>query len=118
MGSKDRIEKFCGTTLLAGKPAASGKCQHTSCPITLALRQRILRNHPVLPALGGPLCCPAFRSDLSLRNSLWMRCQLYFRFIGLVGFELAMVILQFCPFVKHFFAREKNKASPVLNTPG
>ena len=29
-----------------------------------------------------PICCPAFRSALSCRNSLWMRCQLYSRIDG------------------------------------
>ena len=33
-------------------------------------------------ALGGPLCRAASRPIPSIRSSLWMRAQFYFRFIG------------------------------------
>ena len=34
---------FCGTTLFAAEAATSTGCQHIRCPITLAMRQKILR---------------------------------------------------------------------------
>ena len=37
---------FCGTTLFAAEAAASTGCQHTRCPITPALRQKILGTSP------------------------------------------------------------------------
>ena len=51
-------------------------------PLTQAIRQRILWL-PISPCPRRPICCSAFRSDLSLRNSLWMRWQFYFRVVGL-----------------------------------
>ena len=54
------------------------------CPVTGAARQRILKALAFFPrALREPLCCPALRPIPSNRGSLWLRCQLYFRFIGL-----------------------------------
>ena len=47
--------------------------QHAVCPITPALRRKILRLTPVPPALSGPFAAPHFRSALSTRNSLWTR---------------------------------------------
>ncbi len=64
MGNKDRNYYFCGTTLFAGNPATSGKRQHALCPITLALRQKILSFHRSL-CPPRPIFCPAFRSALS-----------------------------------------------------
>ena len=102
-GNKDRTNKFCGTTLFAvRKNDRSARCQHTACQITPALRQRILRK-PFLPALGGPFADPLFAPLSALRDSLWMRCRLYFRFFGL-RFELGIFIHQERPFVKNFFS--------------
>ena len=53
------------------------------CSVTGAARQRILWITPFPRALREPLCCPALRPIPSNRGSLWLRCQLYFRFIGL-----------------------------------
>ena len=66
LGNKDRKDNFCGTTLFAiHRMATSARCQHTGCPLTLAMRQKILGLAPVPPALGGPLYRIAFRSALS-----------------------------------------------------
>ena len=62
--------------------ATSARCQYTVCPITLALRQKILRLTPVPSALGGPFAAPLFAPLSAMRNSLWMRLQFYFRFVG------------------------------------
>jgi len=65
-GNKDRIDKFCGTTLFADKDIShSARCQHTGCPLTLAMRQKILKPKLFPPALGGPFVRSAFRSALS-----------------------------------------------------
>ena len=94
---------FCGTTLFAVKTATSVRCQHTGCPVTQATRQKILGGLPFPSALGGPFAAPLFAPLSALRNSLWMRLQLYFR---VKGFLLVCVIkLHFCPFVKYFFPR-------------
>ena len=67
----------------------------------------------VLSALGGPFAAPLFALLSALRDSLWMRLQLYFRVFGL-SFELGIFIHQNCPFVKKFFSCQKDK----FNTPG
>jgi len=69
---------------LREKPVTSVRCQHTGCPLTLAMRQSILRLTSVLSALGGPFADPLFAPLSALRHSLWMRCQLYFRVCGLL----------------------------------
>ena len=103
---------FCGTTLFAVKTATSVRCQHTGCPLTLAMRQKILRYSPFPPALGGPFAAPLFAPLSAMRNSLWMRLQLYFRFLGLPYDE--MVILQFCPFVKY----KNSPPTEIKTSPG
>ena len=67
---------------LPEKSDRSARCQHTGCPLTLAMRQKILRMNPVLPALSGPFAAPLFAPLSAVRNSLWMRLQLYSRFCG------------------------------------
>ena len=67
----------------------------------------------VLPALGGPFAAPLFALLSALRDSLWMRLQLYFRVFGL-SFELGIFIHQNRPFVKNFFSCQKDE----FNTPG
>ena len=42
----------------------SARCQHTGCPLTLAMRQKILR-FPCSPCPRRPICCSAFRTPLS-----------------------------------------------------
>ena len=82
MGNKDR-NCFCGTTLFAGIPGHLTTAPTRRLPLTQAIRQRILR-FPLSPCPRRPICCSAFRSDLSPRNSLWMRWQFYFRFVGFI----------------------------------
>ena len=73
--------QFLRYHLVCRKYGRSARCQHTVCPLTLALRQKILW-FPISPCPRRPICCPAFRSALSCRNSLWTRLQFYFRFNG------------------------------------
>ena len=58
------------------------QCQHTVCPLTLALRQKILWDLPFPPALSGPFAESLFAPLSALGNSLWMRFPFYFRLNG------------------------------------
>ncbi len=49
---------------LPAEPAASWKRHHASCPLTLAMRRKILRKSRSLRP-RRPICCSAFRSALS-----------------------------------------------------
>ena len=58
------------------------RCQHTVCPLTLALRQKILWVTPFPPALGGPFTAPLF-APLSAPGTLCgCALQFYFRLNG------------------------------------
>ena len=81
---------FCGTTLFAACATTSARCQHIGCPITQATRQKILRPKPFPTALHGPFADPLFALLSALQNSLWMRCQLYFRVNGFI-FKLCLL---------------------------
>ena len=63
---------------------------------------------PFPSALGGPFAAPLFAPLSALRNSLWMRLQLYFRFKGL-WLSICVIKLHFCPFVKYFFPHTVEK---------
>lgn len=89
------------------KTTASCECQYIRCPVTLALRQKILRLTPVPPALDGPFAAPLFALLSALQNSLWMRLRLYFRLTGL-SYDM-LFIHQLCPFVKHYFSPMMDK---------
>ena len=58
--------------------------QHAACPVTLAMRQKILKPTLFPSALGGPFAAPLLASLSAVGNSLWMRLQLYFRVCGLL----------------------------------
>jgi len=79
-----RTEKILSAVppCLPEKPTALERCQHTVCPLTLALRQKILWFAPFPPALGGPFAKSLFALLSALQNSLWMRFSFYFRFNG------------------------------------
>ena len=66
---------------------------------------------PVPPALSGPFAAPLFAPLSALRDSLWMRWQLYFRFHGLS--YVMLFIHQTCPFVKHFFPPQADFIQPL-----
>ncbi|MDD7674715.1 MAG: hypothetical protein PUJ12_08085, partial [Oscillospiraceae bacterium] len=82
-----------------------------ACPITPALRQKILGGFPFPSALSGPFAAPLFAPLSALRDSLWMRWQLYFRFNGLS--YVMLFIHQTCPFVKHFFPPQADFIQPL-----
>ena len=54
-------------------PRPLGPAPTRRCPVTQAMRRKILRPMPVPPALCGPFAVSHFRSALSTRNSLWTR---------------------------------------------
>ena len=62
--------------------------QHAACPVTLAMRQKILKPTLFPSALGGPFAAPLLASLSAVGNSLWMRLQLYFRVCGLLFLKL------------------------------
>ena len=88
--------------LVCRKSGHSTRCQHTGCPVTQAMRQKILGVSPFPSALGGPFAAPLFAPLSAMRNSLWMRLQFYFRVQGLL-LSVCVIKLQKCPFVKNFF---------------
>ena len=79
-------------------------------PVTLAMRQKILRISPFPPALGGPFAAPLFAPLSAMGNSLWMRLQLYFRVCGLL-YLLKVFIHHRKPFVKHYFSQPADKCT-------
>ena len=64
-GTRTENTIFCGTTLFAGKNRPLSRRQHAVCPVTLAMRQKILRKAFRSLCPRRPICCPAFRSPLS-----------------------------------------------------
>ena len=102
---------FCGTTLFAGYSDRSARCQHTGCPLTLAMRQKILRPKPVPTALGGPFAAPLFAPFSATGTLCGCAAQLYSRFCGLT--YVMLVIHEMCAFVKNFFTPQVDK----LNIP-
>ena len=74
--------------LACRRSGRSSRCQHIVCPLTLAMRQKILRRVPVPPALNGPFAAPLF-APLSAPGTLCgCAMQLYFRFIGFMQYRL------------------------------
>ena len=71
MDLKDR-RVFCGTTLFAGisRPPLSGA--NTPAALNAGNTSANTRGSPLSSCPRRPICCPACRSDLSPRNSLWM----------------------------------------------
>ena len=57
---------------------------------------------PVLRALSGPFAAPLFAPVSAIRDSLWMRLQLYFRLIGFQQYRFFVIKLQNRPLVKYF----------------
>ena len=98
---------FCGTTLFAGNPTASLRRQHAACPLTLAMRQKILWS-PISLCPRRPICCPAFRSALSYAE-LSVDAPCSFTSASLVSIYVMPFIHHLCTFVKHFFSRPADK---------
>ena len=87
---------FCGTTLLAAEATTSWGCQHIHCPITLAMRQKILRTNPFpLPStahlptrfsLRSQLCgtlCGCAADFTSVSTVSYLRYAYYTRFVSI-----------------------------------
>ena len=98
------------------KSAASKRCQHTVCPLTLALRQKILWKIPFPPALGGPFTASLF-APLSAPGTLCgCALQFYFRFNGFC-IQVMPVIQQTCAFVKNYFSSVADRCQYSRTTP-
>ena len=81
-----QIKQICGATLLAVLTIQSRPlCREPTfpCSITGAPGAGYWERGSFPHALREPLCCPALRPIPSNRGSLWLRCQLYLRFISL-----------------------------------
>ena len=89
--------------LACRRSGRSSRCQHTGCPLTLAMRQKILRAKPCSHCPLRPICCPAFRSALSTRNSLWMRLAALLPLHRFRAVSIDTIEPHFRPFVKHYF---------------
>jgi len=84
-------------------------------PVNAGIASEDTLGCPISPCPQRPICCPALRSALSPRNSLWMRLQLYFRLNGL--FYDMPFIHQMCAFVKNFFSPPADKNQYSRTTP-
>ena len=96
--------QFCGTTLfVATKATTFVRCQHIGCPLTLAMRQKILR-FPFSLCPPRPICCPASRPALSYAE---LSVDALTALLPLLKFPYSddmPVIHYVCPFVKNFFS--------------
>ena len=110
--NKDRIDRFCGTTLFAGNPGRSVTVPTHRLPDNAgnASEDTLVAQFP-LPS-AAHYTNPLFAPLSALRHSLWMRCGLYSRLIGLS--YVMLFIHQLCAFVKNFFASQTDR----LNIPG
>ena len=66
-------KQFLRYHLVCRKSDRSSRRQHAVCPVTLAMRQKILWYTPFPSALGGPFAAPLFALLSAMQNSLWMR---------------------------------------------
>ena len=100
-GQKDKFLRY--HLVCRPKNGRSARCQHTGCPLTLALRQKILR-FPVSLCPLRPICCPAFRSALSYAK---LSVDALAVLLPLLRFEYLDVLIKhyICPFVKDYFHR-------------
>ena len=81
-----QIKQICGATLLAVHSIKTRPLRREPtfpCSITGAPGAGYWEQGPFPHALREPLCLPALYPLPSVGDSLWLRCELYFRFIGL-----------------------------------
>lgn len=108
-----RTEKqFLRYHLVCRKSDRSARRQHAVCPLTLAMRQKILWS-PISLCPRRPICCPALRSALSYAE-LSVDAPCSFTSASLVSIYVMPFIHHLCTFVKNFFSRG---ADFFLNTP-
>ncbi len=100
---------------LPDEPTASVRCQHTVCPVTLAMRRRIL-GKSCSPRPRRPICCPAFRSALSFAE-LSVDALYSFTPASQVSIYDIHFIHDLCGFVKHFFPRHGPGANALRQWP-
>lgn len=89
LGNKDRIDILRYHLVCCLRSHLMQMPTHP-LPLTQATRQKILRTSPFPTALNGPFADPLFALLSALQNSLWMRCQLYFRINGFI-FKLCLL---------------------------
>lgn len=108
-GNKDRINHSAVPPCLPEDPATSRRCQHTVCPLTLAMRQKILGVRRSL-CPPRPICCPAFRSALS-HTELSVDAPCSFTPASMVSTYVMPVIHHLCGFVKHYFSHTAHRCA-------
>ena len=104
--------QFLRYHLVCRKSDRSVRRQHAVCPLTLAMRQKILWS-PISLCPRRPICCPAFRSALSYAE-LSVDAPCSFTSASLVSIYVMPFIHHLCTFVKNFFSCG---ADFFLNTP-
>lgn len=105
-------KQFLRYHLVCRKSDRSARRQHAVCPLTPAMRQKILWL-PISLCPRRPICCPAFRSALSYAE-LSVDAPCSFTSASLVSIYVTPFIHHLCTFVKNFFSCG---ADFFLNTP-
>ena len=72
-GEQGQKIHFCGTTLFAGKSGHFRNGANTPSAFNAGITSADTQGLPFSLCPRRPICCSAFRSALSTRNSLWMR---------------------------------------------
>ena len=111
-----RTEKiFLRYHLVCRKSGHSARCQHTVCPLTLALRQKILWKNPFPPALSGPFAAPLF-APLSAPGTLCgCALQFYFRLNGF-GIKLCLLYYRCVCLSRTNFRQRRTKGKVIVGT--
>ena len=97
---------FCGTTLLAGSPRPLIPMPTHRLPHNAGKASKDTQAQPFPSALGGPFAAPLFAPLSAMRNSLWMRLQLYFRLKGL-SFRFLLLNYSFVRLSRTFFLESR-----------
>ena len=72
-------------------------------PVNAGIASEDTLGDPISPCPRRPIYCPAFRSALSSRNSLWMRFAVLLPLQWFL-YQVMPVIHQLCAFVKNYFS--------------
>ena len=102
-GTRTGNTKSCGTTLFAAHCGHFQNGANTPSALNAGNTSADTLDRSISPCPRRPICCSAFRSDLSFRNSLWMRYAALLPRLWFGVSSVAFIKHYICPFVKHFF---------------
>ena len=102
-GTRTGNTKSCGTTLFAAYCGHFRNGANTPSALNAGNTSADTLDCSISPCPRRPICCSAFRSDLSFRNSLWMRYAALLPRLWFGVSSVAFIKHYICPFVKHFF---------------